>query len=57
VDVRGYFYWSFLDNFEWDKGYWLRFGLVEVDRATQKRTTRKSALAYAKVAETNTLEI
>jgi len=57
VDVRGYFYWSLLDNFEWDKGYWLRFGLVEVDRATQKRTIRQSARAYAEVAGTNTLDI
>lgn len=45
--VRGYFYWSLLDNFEWDKGYWLRFGLVHVDRATQKRTVRESARQYA----------
>ncbi len=57
ADVRGYFYWSLLDNFEWDKGYWLRFGLVLVDRATQTRTIRPSARVYAKIAETNTLEI
>jgi beta-glucosidase len=56
VDVRGYFYWSLLDNFEWDKGYWLRFGLVEVDRTTQTRTIRPSARTYAHVAETNILE-
>lgn len=49
VDVRGYFYWSLLDNFEWDKGYWLRFGLVAVDRATQKRTVRESAREYAQL--------
>lgn len=57
MDVRGYFYWSLLDNFEWDKGYWLRFGLVEIDHATQKRAIRKSARAYGKVAETNALKI
>lgn len=57
ADVRGYFYWSLLDNFEWDKGFWLRFGLVHVDYATQVRTIRPSALAYAKIAETNTLEM
>ncbi len=56
ADVRGYLHWSLLDNFEWDNGYWLRFGLVAVDRATQKRTVRPSALAYAKICETNTLE-
>lgn len=57
IDVRGYFYWSLLDNFEWDKGYWLRFGLVEVDRATQTRTIRPSARVYAHIAETNSLDI
>jgi len=43
VDVRGYFYWSLLDNFEWDKGFWPRFGLVEVDYKTMERKIRKSA--------------
>ncbi len=47
VDARGYFYWSLLDNFEWDKGYWLRFGLIHVDRMTQKRTIRESAQIYS----------
>lgn len=57
ADVRGYLYWSLLDNFEWDKGYWLRFGLVHIDYATQKRTIRPSALAYAKVCEENGLTV
>ena len=57
ADVRGYFYWSLLDNFEWDKGYWLRFGLIHVDYATQTRTIRPSARAYAEVCKTNSLEI
>jgi beta-glucosidase/6-phospho-beta-glucosidase/beta-galactosidase len=56
ADVRGYLYWSLLDNFELDKGFWLRFGLVRVDYATQKRTLRQSALDYAKVCESNALE-
>ena len=55
VDVRGYFYWSLLDNFEWDKGFWPRFGLVGIDYETQKRTIRKSARGYAKICKTNTL--
>ncbi|MFZ1654357.1 MAG: family 1 glycosylhydrolase [Candidatus Moraniibacteriota bacterium] len=55
VDVRGYFYWSLLDNFEWDKGYWLKFGLVAVDRKTQQRTVRPSARVYADlIAKYNT---
>jgi beta-glucosidase len=57
IDIRGYFYWSLLDNFEWDKGFWPRFGLVHVDFATQKRTVRDSARLYAKIAETNSIEI
>lgn len=43
ADVRGYFYWSLLDNFEWDKGFWPRFGLVEVDYKTMERKIRPSA--------------
>lgn len=54
--VRGYLYWSLLDNFEWDKGYWLKFGLVAVDRTTQKRTIRDSARMYGEIARTNTLQ-
>lgn len=43
VDVRGAFYWSLLDNFEWEKGYWPKFGLVDVDRDTLERRARPSA--------------
>ncbi len=46
VDVRGYFYWSLLDNFEWNSGYLKRFGLIHVDYATQRRTLKDSALWY-----------
>lgn len=45
-DVRGYFYWSFLDNFEWADGYGPRFGLVHVDYDTLKRTPKKSFYWY-----------
>ena len=53
ADVRGYFLWTFLDNFEWDKGYTERFGIVHVDFATQKRIVKDSAFWYQKVMETN----
>ncbi|GAA5183494.1 GH1 family beta-glucosidase [Niveibacterium umoris] len=46
VDLRGYFAWSLLDNYEWDSGYAKRFGLVHVDYATQQRTLKDSALWY-----------
>ena len=51
VDVRGYFHWSLLDNFEWDKGFWPRFGLVKVDRETLIRTPRESFWRYKKIIE------
>lgn len=46
VDVRGYFYWSLMDNFEWAKGYSMRFGLIHIDYQTQQRTLKDSALWY-----------
>jgi beta-glucosidase len=49
VDVRGYFVWSLLDNFEWSHGYSKRFGIVHVDFETQKRTPKDSARFYAEV--------
>jgi beta-glucosidase len=49
VDVRGYFVWSLLDNFEWALGYAKRFGLVHVDFETQTRTPKDSAHFYSKV--------
>lgn len=57
TDVRGYLYWSLLDNFEWAKGFAPRFGLVEIDYATLERKIRPSALEYAKICLTNQLEI
>ncbi len=49
IDVRGYFYWSLLDNLEWDKGFWPKFGLVEVDRINMHRTVRPSAQKYKEI--------
>ncbi len=49
VDVRGYFAWSLLDNFEWAYGFSKRFGIVHVDHATQRRTPKASARFYADV--------
>ena len=43
VDLRGYFHWSFLDNFEWAAGYQKRFGLIFVDFGTQTRIPKASA--------------
>jgi beta-glucosidase len=53
--VFGYLYWSLLDNFEWDKGFAPRFGLIRVDYKTQKRTIRVSARKYAEICRTGYL--
>jgi beta-glucosidase len=55
VDVRAYFQWTFLDNFEWSHGYDMRFGLVHVDYETQARTPRDSAYWYRDVIARNGL--
>ena len=55
VDLRGYFCWSFLDNFEWAEGYQKRFGLVYIDYGTQRRIPKASAAYYAKVIEANAI--
>ena len=47
VNLRGYLHWSLLDNFEWEHGYWPKFGLVAVDRSTMERTVRPSAQWFA----------
>jgi beta-glucosidase len=55
ADVRGYYLWSLMDNFEWALGYRKRFGLVHVDYETQVRTPKDSARWYRDVIRANTV--
>jgi beta-glucosidase len=55
VDLRGYFAWTLLDNFEWAEGYGPRFGLVRVDFDTQRRTAKRSGCWLGSVARVNAL--
>ena len=58
IDVRGYYHWSLLDNFEWADGYAPRFGLAEVDFASpaRTRTLRPSAEIYARIARSRAID-
>lgn len=53
IRIQGYLYWSLLDNFEWREGFTPRFGLIEVDYATLKRTIRPSAYTYRQIIQRN----
>jgi beta-glucosidase len=53
LDVRGYIHWSLLDNFEWIFGFGPRFGLIDVDRTTMKRTVKPSARVLGNIAKAN----
>ena len=53
ADVRGYFVWSLLDNFEWAWGYDRRFGIIRVDYVTQERTWKDSARTYQQMIAAN----
>jgi beta-glucosidase len=55
VDIRGYLYWSAFDNYEWLAGYRPRFGLIGVDRATQRRQIKPSAVLLGSIARANAL--
>ena len=54
ADIRGYYHWSLIDNFEWIKGFGPRFGLVHVDYETFKRTPRASAQIYRQIIAAHT---
>jgi beta-glucosidase len=51
----GYLYWSILDNFEWDLGYKMNFGLVEVDKSDYSRKPHNSAYWFGNISKTNNL--
>ncbi len=53
IPVRGYLYWTLADNFEWNEGWGVRFGLVEVDPATQRRIPRRSASMFGEICRAN----
>jgi beta-glucosidase len=55
IDLRGYFHWSLVDNFEWAEGWRQRFGLIALDPETQERTPRRSAELYSAIAHANAL--
>lgn len=57
VDIRGYLWWSLIDNFEWHEGFGPRFGLIEVNYHNFSRRIRPFALTYAKICKENRLEI
>lgn len=56
ADVRGYFYWSYLDNFEWNEGYRPKFGLIACDRETFERRPKASLAWYGGVASSNAID-
>jgi beta-glucosidase len=57
LDIRGYFVWSLLDNFEWTYGYAKRFGIVRVDFETQQRTLKQSAVWYQRLISSGCLDL
>jgi beta-glucosidase len=57
VDVRGYFHWTNMDNFEWARGYAPHFGLIAVDRKTLERTIKPSGRLYSRIAASNAIPV
>ncbi len=55
IPVRGYLHWSLVDNFEWNEGWGVRFGLVELDPLTQQRTPRPSASMFGEICRANAI--
>jgi beta-glucosidase len=55
ADVRGYYHWTLVDNYEWTEGWTTRFGLIALDPQTQRRTLRRSAELYARIAKSNAI--
>ena len=53
VDIQGYFWWSLLDNFEWDKGFKKRFGLIGVDYSNMARQRKPFSYTYANICRKN----
>jgi len=53
VDLRGYYHWTLVDNFEWAAGWDLQFGLFGLDRETGQRTPKASAAVYRRIAQAN----
>jgi beta-glucosidase len=53
IPVKGYFYWSMMDNFEWMMGYQMTFGMIAVDRETQERIIKPSARILGEIARKN----
>lgn len=55
IPVQGYFYWSLVDNFEWNNGWYVRFGLVDLDPITQRRVPRRSASMFGEICRANAI--
>ncbi|GCE25259.1 beta-glucosidase [Dictyobacter alpinus] len=55
IPVRGYFHWTLVDNFEWNDGWFVRFGLIEIDPITQRRMPRRSASMFGEICQANAI--